>query len=308
LSNHLNPVDYPKIKVVTLLSLGLVTFAASPILVRFATDIEPMALAALRTLFAVLILIPFWLPQKKSFDELKSSGISAGMMMLAGFCLGLHFTLWIASLHYTSVASASVLVTIHPVMLIVAESLIFKKKFRTIVWVGVIVACMGSVVLGFSDRSGNSDFVNPVLGNVLAFSAAVIFVFYFLIGRQIRQKAEWIDYVFHVYLHAAIVCSILTFIWVGGWPYLSASAVGIGILLAIGPTIIGHGSMNYAVKYVSPTILSTLILSEAVIAAVAAFIIFGELPSTLSISAMAVIMAGVAMSWLLRSNKVKNTG
>lgn len=302
MSNYQNSANYPKIKVIILLGVGLVTFAASPILVRFATDIEPMALAALRTLFAVLILIPFWLPKKKTLKELKSSGISAGMMMFAGFCLGLHFTFWIASLHYTSVASASVLVTIHPVMLIVAESLIFKKKFKPLVWIGVIIACFGSVVLGFSDQAGNGDFVNPLLGNILAFTAAVIFVFYFLIGRQIRQKAEWIDYVFHVYLHAAIVCSILTFIWVGGWPYLSVTAIGIGVLLAVGPTIIGHGSMNYAVKYVSPTILSTLILSEAVIAAIAAFFIFGELPSILSISAMLVIICGVAMSWVLRSD------
>jgi hypothetical protein len=44
---------------------------------------------------------------------------------------------------------------------------------------------------------------------------------------------------------------------------------GIGLALAVGPTIIGHGSMNYAVKYISPTILATLILSEAVVAAVA---------------------------------------
>ena len=49
--------------------------------------------------------------------------------------------------------------------------------------------------------------------------------------------------------------------------YGQRRALEIGVALAVGPTIIGHGSMNYAVKYISPTIPATLILSEAVIAA-----------------------------------------
>lgn len=296
---------YPKFKVVSLLLIGLLTFGAAPILVRYATDVQPMVLAAMRTLFAVLILLPFWLPRRKTISELKAAGVNAWIMMLAGLCLGFHFTFWIASLHYTSVASASVLVTIHPVMLIIAESLIFKKRFKAVVWIGVIMACIGSVILGFSDRAGGGDYENPVLGNVLAFGAAVIFVFYFMIGRKIRQSAEWIDYVFHVYLHAAITCCILTLIWAGGWPYLSLTAVLIGLALAAGPTIIGHGSMNYAVKFISPTILSTLILSEAVLAAAAAYVLFHEVPPPLSIISMTIILAGVAISWAKRRNGIK---
>jgi len=301
--DQIKPV-YPKFKVVSLLLLGLITFGAAPILVRYATDVQPMALAAMRTIFAVLILLPFWLPKRKTITQLKDSGVNVWIMMLAGLCLGFHFTFWIASLHYTSVASASVLVTIHPVMLIVAESMIFKKRFSAVVWIGVVMACIGSVILGLSDRAGGGVYENPVLGNSLAIGAAVIFVFYFMIGRKIRQSAEWIDYVFHVYLHAAITCSILTLVWVGGWPYLSLTAVLIGFALAAGPTIIGHGSMNYAVKFISPTILSTLILSEAVLAAVAAYFLFYEVPPPLSILSMAVILTGVAISWIKRKNGI----
>ncbi len=279
---------------------GLLTFGFAPIIVRFATDIEPLALAALRTSFAVFILLPFWFQRRTPIKSLKKHGLHAGLIVGAGFALGLHFTFWIASLHYTSVASASVLVTIHPVMLIVAESLIFRAKFRPLVWIGVFVAFGGSVMLGIADDVNMDLFPDALFGNALAFTAAVIFVIYFLLGRRIRQHAEWIDYVFHVYLHAAIICSVMTIIWVGGWPYISFTGVLAGIALAVGPTIIGHGSMNYAVKYVSPTLLSTLVLSEAVIAAVAAYFIFNEMPSILSITAMVIIIAGVIMTWTRR--------
>ncbi len=298
--------DIPVLKVTLLLIAGLLTFGFAPILVRYATDVQPLTLAALRTFFAVLFLAPFWLKKRNSYQKLKSDGAKPMLMMAAGICLGLHFTLWIGSLHYTSVASASVLVTIHPVMLIVAESVLFKKKFKGLVWVGVFIAFSGSVLLGISDNTYAGQFPNALFGNTLAFLAAIIFVIYFLIGRSIRQKTEWIDYVFNVYLYAAITCVILTIIWVGGIPYMSVSAIWIGIALAIGPTIIGHGSMNYAVKYVTPTLLSTLILTEAIFAAVAAYFIFNEIPSTFSIIAMVVIMIGVTVSWSRRLVRRRN--
>ncbi len=292
--------DIPLLKVILLLAVGLLTFGFAPILVRLATDVEPLTLAAMRTGFAVLFLLPFWLPKKASLQELKENGARPILLIAAGVSLGMHFTLWIWSLHHTSVASASVLVTIHPVMLIVAESLIFKKNFRPLVWIGVFIAFGGSVLLGIADDTHAGQFPNALIGNIMAFSAAVIFVLYFMLGRSIRQHTEWIDYVFYVYLYAAITCGIFTLIISGGFPYVSGSAIIVGIALAIGPTIIGHGSMNYAVKYVSPTLLSTLILSEAVFAAVAAYFIFGEIPSNLSMIAMLIIMTGVSFSWTRR--------
>lgn len=295
--------EAPLGKIVALLFAGLITFGLAPILVRFATDIEPMALAALRTGFAVLCLIPFWLPRRITIPELKSKGISHYLLALAGICLGLHFSFWIASLHYTSVASASVLVTMHPVMLIVAERLIFKKSFRPIVWFGVIISFTGSVMLGVADETSLEMFPDALMGNAFAFTAAIIFVIYFMLGRKIRQYTEWIDYVFYVYLYATVTCILLTLFWVGGIPVVSGTALLVGLALAVGPTIIGHGSMNYAVKYVSPTLLSTLILSEAIFAAVAAYFIFNEIPTILSIGAMAVIMVGVTFTWYRRVKK-----
>lgn len=292
--------DVPIGKVVALLIVGLVTFGIAPILVRFAINIEPIALAMLRTGFSVLFLLPFWLVKRQKYSDLKQQGVKMWLMVAAGICLGLHFSFWIASLHYTSVASASVLVTMHPVMLIVAESLIFKRRFRLLVWIGVFISFTGSALLGLADDVSLNAFPQALLGNGLAFTAAVIFVAYFMLGRKIRQHAEWIDYVFYVYGYAAITCGILTIIWIGGFPVISYTALLIGVALAIGPTIIGHGSMNYAVKYISPTLLSTLILSEAMFAAIAAYFIFDEMPSILSIGAMVIILVGVTMTWIKR--------
>lgn len=266
---------------------------------------EPLVLAALRTVFAVVLLLPFWMSKGLSVQQLKKNGIHLFWLIGAGICLGVHFTLWIASLHYTSVASASVLVTIHPVILIIAESLLFKRSFRPLVWIGVFVAFGGSAFLGIADNTLAEQFPYALLGNSLAFTAAIIFVIYFLIGRKIRQYTEWIDYVSHVYFYAAISCTVLSFIWIGGLPVVTTSSIIVGLALAVGPTILGHGSMNYAVKYVSPTLLSTLILSEAIFAAIAAYFMFDEIPSLLSIIAMITIICGVSLTWSKRLRRQK---
>lgn len=288
--------EYPKVKVLAALLAGLTAFGFAPILVRYASDTSPLVLVVYRTVFAALMLLPFWLWLRDSTTR-SGKGKERLWIALSGVCLGLHFTFWISSLYYTSVASASVLVTIHPIIMILVERLWFKRSFATTTWIGVLLAFGGSVLLGVSDSQIEQEFADPLFGNFLAFTAAVIFVVYLLIGQKIRKKREWIDYVFPVYFYAAAACVLIALMM--GKDLLNISTIGVwaGAGLAFGPQILGHGSMNYAVKYVSPTLLSTLILVEPLLASVLAFFLFAELPPFVSMAAMVIILAGVGLTW-----------
>jgi drug/metabolite transporter (DMT)-like permease len=288
--------EYPKVKVLAALLAGLTAFGFAPILVRFAPNTSPLVLVVYRTVFAALMLLPFWLWMRSS-EQRAGKSRERLWIALSGVCLGLHFTCWISSLYYTSVASASVLVTIHPIIMILVERLWFKRQFATTTWIGVVLAFSGSLLLGITDSQIAQDFADPLFGNFLALTAAVIFVVYLLIGQKIRKKREWIDYVFPVYFYAAVACLLIAV--VTGKNLLNISTIGVwaGAGLAFGPQILGHGSMNYAVKYVSPTLLSTLILVEPLFASVMAFFLFDELPPLASMVAMIIILAGVGLTW-----------
>jgi drug/metabolite transporter (DMT)-like permease len=288
--------EYPKVKVLAALLAGLTAFGFAPILVRFASDTSPLVLVVYRTVFAAAMLFPFWIWLRSS-EQRSGKGKERLWIALSGVCLGLHFTFWISSLYYTSVASASVLVTIHPIIMILVERLWFKRGFAKTTWIGVLLAFSGSVLLGISDSQIEQDFADPLFGNFLALTAAIIFVVYLLIGQKIRKKREWIDYVFPVYFYAAAACLLVAVLM--GKNLLDISKIGIwaGAGLAFGPQILGHGSMNYAVKYVSPTLLSTLILVEPLLASVLAFFLFAELPPITSMVAMVIILAGVGLTW-----------
>lgn len=286
-------------RVYAALGIGLATFGLAPILVRLAPETSPLVLVTYRTVFAVLMLLPFWLFMRDRISHPDKPG-ERWLIALAGCCLGLHFTFWISSLYYTSVASASVLVTIHPVIMIVVERLLFGRKFEMTTWIGVIVAFGGSLLLGISDSQIDQPFADPLLGNTLATLAALIFVVYLLIGQKIRQRRDWIDYVFPVYFYAGMTCLLITLAAGKNLGDISYAGVWVGAGLAFGPQIIGHGSMNYAVRYVSPTLLSTLVLAEPLIASVLAWFFFAESPPVLSVAAMAVIITGISLTWRRR--------
>src|SRR5690606_21218732 len=70
--------------------------------------------------------------------------------------------------------------------------------------------------------------------------------------------------------------------------------------LALGPQLIGHGSMNYAVKYIQPTMISMSILVEPLVATLAAIVLFSEIPPIASVLAMIGIATGLILAWYSR--------
>jgi drug/metabolite transporter (DMT)-like permease len=289
--------SFSKLKVYGLLAFGISAIGFSPILVKVATDSSPYLIAAIRTSFGFLLLIPLYWSQKRNAEIRSVTKKEHALVAISGILLGLHLIAWISSIYYTSIASASVLVTIHPIIIIVFERFVFRTRFKSIVWIGVIVAFIGSVIIGYSDYDGDADYANPLLGNSLAAFAAVIFAGYFLIGNRIRQRRNWLDYVFPVYGYAALTCFLAMLIVDGFQPEFTLLVLLVGFGLAIGSQIAGHGSLNYAVKYISPTLLSTLILFEPAVSSVMAYLFFGEVPLLLTFGGMVVVLIGIILTW-----------
>ena len=288
-------------RVYGLLVLGLVCFSASPILIKYATDAPPLTVAAWRSIFSVLFLLPFAVRSAiPTLLQLDRKAIS--LIGLGGVFLGIHFVLWIESLYFTSVASAATLVSASPIFIAILGYLLLKERLRHATIIAIAVAVVGTVAIGFGDAGGSGQQVNPPLGNALALSAALLVSLYLIIGRSLRQRMSWLAYVFGLYVVVMIV--IVAIALIGGAPLfgLPAHIYGICALIALLPQIIGHGTFNYAIKYFDAAFLGLLSLTEPVGGSILAFFLFHEKPSVLSAVGLVVVLVGLSVGILGQRN------
>jgi drug/metabolite transporter (DMT)-like permease len=288
-------------RVALLLAIGMLTFASAPLLVRAAgSDADPLALALVRTATAAIVIAPVWWLHpagRASSAGATSIGALWSWNLLAGLFLALHFALWVMALTHTSVASASVLVTCHPVLLIVIEALALGRTFARATWAGVVVAFGGTVLLAWTDRTPAATYDDPRLGNLLAFAAALMFVGYLLASERLRRRQTWLDTVTRVYLAAAVFTGLLFVGSGGGIAAFTAPVLAAGVALALAAQLVGHGSLNYAVRFYPPTLLATLVLVEPVLATALAYLLFAEAPAPVAFAGMGVTLTGILLSW-----------
>lgn len=279
------------------LAAGMLSFGLSPILVRFATDAPGLALAVWRTVFAALILAPYALP--KIGPEVRAfSRRDWALIGAAGVFVGLHFIAWIEALYWTSVASVSVLVTTSPLFIALLGFVFLRERLDRRTVAAILVAVAGAAMIGLGDPGGES-FPRAWVGNVLALTAALLVAVYLLIGRAVRQRTSFLAYLFPLYTATALTCLAVALVrgvpLAQPWPIL-ALCFAMGLI----SSVIGHGSINYAVKFFPAAVLGLLTLAEPIIASGIAFVLFAEVPGPVALVGMAVVLSSLVVVFLPR--------
>ncbi len=288
-----------RLKPRVVVAIGVVFTAFSAILVRLS-DAPPLAVASWRMIFTTALLAPLVVyertrggpPRTAQDDDAPGPG-RTGVILLSvasGAFLALHFALWITSLSYTSVASSTILVTTHPVIVGVAGHLLLGERITLRGVLSMLSALAGSVLLVWGGFGAGEA---AAFGNLLAFLGAVTVSGYLILGRVARRRLSVNGYTIIVYPVAAALlvgASVLLRVPLGPYP---VREILIFLGLALFCTLLGHSLFNWALKYVSPTIVSTSILGEPVIAAFLAVLLFGEVPALLTFVGGSVILVSV---------------
>ena len=271
---------------------GLVAVGSSPILIRLAGDAPALTLAVWRTVAVSAVFVPLALGRSRA-EIAAFSAREWALVLGAGVLLGVHFMAWIVSVQLTSVASASVLVTMSPIFIAVLGAVFLSERPSRRTSAAIAVAVVGAVLIGLSEGDGAGVYPNPPLGNALALTAAVLVSVYLLIGRAVRQRTTFVAYFALLNGAAAVTC--LVGCLVAGVPLgLPWPVAGLAVAMGIGPGLIGHGSFAYALKYLPAALIGLLSLSEPIFASTVALVAFGEVPTALGVVGMAVVLAAIA--------------
>ena len=274
------------------LAAGTIAFGFSAILIRLASDAPGLAIAALRTGFAALLVLPVAVtPIRREWRRLSRRDL--GLVTVAGALLALHFTCYIFSLYLTSVASASVLVTSSPLFIAILGTLFLNERPTGRTIVAIVVAVAGGALIGWSDSQAGA-FPRAGLGNILALVSALLYSIYLLVGRVVRQNVSFLGYMTPLYVVVALCTSVVAL--ATRTPLAQpASILWLCLVMAIGPNLIGHGSVNLALRYLPAALIGLLGLAEPVLATTYAFFLFGEQPAPMAIAGIVLVLGAIGV-------------
>lgn len=275
------------------LGAGLISISLASVLIKLCPA-PPFTISSYRLLIAALIyLLIARLRRRPVWGAFSPAG--RRWAFLSGLFLGIHFLSWISSLRYTSVAVSVILVQTFPVFVVIGSWLFLHERPSRRTAIGMILALAGGVVITL--EAGRNGEVR-MAGNLLALTGALGAAGYYLIGRKLRSEVDTVPYVGLVYSVAAVVALAAT---LGSGAPMTGFTLRTGLLLvaiALLPQVIGHTSLNWALKHYSATTVSILTLAEPLGATILAFFILHEKIGGQTLTGGLIILAGVALTLL----------
>ncbi len=260
---------------VSVLILGVAIVSTAAVLIRLA-EAPKLSVAFWRITLAAVLLLPVWLRPHRRAAIRALNGRQKWSLIGAGFFLGVHFATWILSLAYTSVAASVLLVTTNPIWVGLMSPWILGERLPRRTWLGIMVALCGTAIVGMDLQSG--EFSNPALGNILALIGSIAMSCYLLFGRKVRPSLDIWTYTSSTLLVAwgvLAVTVLATQTPVHGFPrrdWLVFAA------LALGPQLLGHGSLSWVLRYIRTEMVAVALLAEPIGSALLAWLILAEIP------------------------------
>jgi drug/metabolite transporter (DMT)-like permease len=231
----------------------------------------------------------------------KLSSVNKKRIIFAGFFLGCHFACFFLGVRNTSIANATLLGCMAPIFTVFI-SIFQKKKINKMTYVGLIVAIVGGGIVQSGDISLNSA---NLFGNSIALLSALFLAITFVLAEEIRQETNSIIYGRSLFFVASI--TVLLIATTAGDSILDFKAGDMPWFLFLGlvPSIFGHNLLNYAVKYITPTAVSSVPLGEPIIASIFALLLFGEAIPIGALLGGPVVLIGV---YIIINNQAVSSG
>lgn len=280
------------------LALSLLGISFAGPLVRLSAA-HPIAIAVWRLAFslvvvAVMLAVTGGWRQWRTLDR-RSAVAAAG----AGAMLALHFWSWNSSLALTTVAASVVLVNMQPAVVALVSAAWLGERPSGRQWGGIAFAMLGAFVVAAQDMGGApAGGSRALLGDLLALVGAVTAALYYSVGRRLRATLDLWPYVGLVYgacLTTLLVLALLLRVPLAPQP---PRELGIFAALAVGPMLLGHTGMNWALKYLPAYVVNLTVLGEPVGATLLAALLPGiaEVPTVWTVAGGGLILVGVLIA------------
>lgn len=263
-----------------------VVLGLAPILVRL-TETGPAAAGFWRFAFAVpLLALMAGRPGGQGL------GRPSRWALLAGLFFVTDLSFWHYSIVMTSVANATVLCNLTPVVVTLFAWLVLKQPPRP--WfIAAIALAVGGAWAMAAGKSGDQG-SNPMLGDAFALSVSLWYAGYFLTLQHARRSESATRLMlWSTALGAPLLLGVAALLGEDlrpdGWGW--AACAGLGVM-----HVIGQGGVAWALGRLPATLTSVVVLIQPVVAALIAWAAFGETVTPVQAAGGALVLAGVVLA------------
>jgi len=291
---------------VWVLALALIGISFAAPLIRLSAA-DPLAIAVWRLGFSLIIVAVFLITTGEWRQWRSLSGRDAAIAGLAGVALVLHFWAWNASVHLTTIAASVTLVNLQPAVIIGISALFLREIPTPRQLLGIAIAVAGALVVAIPDLGdGGATFGHRMtFGNLLAVSAAVTAAVYYTIGRHLRATYGVWAYVGLAYTACFLVLLLFAAVSHVELTPQPPRELAIFAALAVGPMLLGHTGMNWALKFLPAYVVNLTVLGEPIGATLLGAVLPGirQIPPPITLVGGAIMLAGVFIA--VRDSRVR---
>ncbi len=280
------------------LALSLLGISFAGPLVRLSAA-DPVAIAVWRLGFSLLIVAVLLAITGEWRDWTRIKANELALAAAGGVALALHFWAWNASIHLTTIAASVTLVSLQPAVVASISAVALREAPTKRQIAGIAVAILGALVIAAPDlQAGMAPSNAPLLGNLLAMSAAVTAAIYYTIGRSLRKSLGVWAYVGIVYSAAFVTLFVIALsrgVMLAPQP---PREIAIFAGLALGPMLLGHTGMNWALKFLPAYVVNLTVLGEPVGATLLGALIpsIRQIPTAPTLLGGAIVLGGVIVA------------
>ncbi|OSO90669.1 EamA family transporter [Cylindrospermopsis raciborskii CENA303] len=281
-----------------LLGVFILSFAA--IFTRIAeNELSPSATVFNRYYIATVVLVPWQIIQLRINNSSEPNQVinlqDWAIFVLSSILGTCAIFLWASSLTQTSVANSNLLHNVTPIFAVLGGWLFLGQSFDYKFLLGMLLAIIGIFIISFGDFHSE---VNSLYGDSLALLSAVFYALNYLVREKLRSKFSASTILLWTCLLSGCFTFLITLttetqLFPNSWQTWLAV-----ICLAVLCQIIGQGLLIHNLKQFSSAFVTLLMLTEPLLTALFAFIIFAEKLSPLNWVAFIVVLIGIYIAKL----------
>lgn len=276
--------------------MGAVATAFAPILVRLS-EVGPSPTAFYRFLLAMHVYWTLALAAsvggRRPARERPAGSSVYLLMALAGAFFAGDMSAWHYSIHMTSVANATLLLNVTPAFVVLGGWVLFRTRVTGTFMFGLVTAMAGiGALTGASLTLSRTRFVGDLLGLL----TALFYAGYQLTVERLRQRFSTLTIM--VYAMPVCVTVTLAVALLSGEAMAVTTPAGWAVLLAlaVGPQVLGQSLIAWALAHLPASFVSVSLLVQPIVAAAAAWFLFGEgMGAQQAVGAVAVL-AGIVIA------------